>query len=169
MHLVCFCMRSSTLAPKLPEFQARARGLATCHRQWHLVRIILSMMGCGAVCMDVAVRQCMPRSGPGHRLPFAGTSLQHRDLGFCQTRRPQRSATPLQPVAPISNARARAQVYSDDAIERVTELVRFQLQANVLALHDARLAAAYRPGLHAQQGAQAGAPAPRAPAGSAGR
>jgi hypothetical protein len=72
-------------------------------------------------------------------------------------------------AAPIPKPRARAQVYSDDVIERVAELVRFQLQANVLALHDVRLAAAYRPGLRAQQGAQqerrprARAPAWRAP------
>lgn len=45
------------------------------------------------------------------------------------------------------------QVYNEDAIERIAELVRFNLQANVLALQDARLAAIHRPALHAQQGA----------------
>lgn len=44
------------------------------------------------------------------------------------------------------------QVYNEDAIERIAELVRFNLQANVLALHDARLAAIHRPALLAQQG-----------------
>lgn len=44
------------------------------------------------------------------------------------------------------------QVYNEDAIERIAELLRFNLQANVLALHDARLAAIHRPALLAQQG-----------------
>ena len=44
------------------------------------------------------------------------------------------------------------QVCNEDAIERIAELVRFNLQANVLALHDARLAAIHRPALLAQQG-----------------
>lgn len=43
-------------------------------------------------------------------------------------------------------------MYNEDAIERIAELVRFNLQANVLALQDARLAAIHRPALHAQQG-----------------
>lgn len=43
-------------------------------------------------------------------------------------------------------------MYNEDAIERITELVRFHLQANVLALHDARLATIHRPALLKQQG-----------------
>lgn len=44
-------------------------------------------------------------------------------------------------------------MYNEDAIERMTELVRFHLQANVLALHDARLATIHRPALLKQRGA----------------
>ncbi|KAK9845361.1 hypothetical protein WJX81_004388 [Elliptochloris bilobata] len=47
------------------------------------------------------------------------------------------------------------QVYNEDAIERIAELVRFNLQSNVLALHDARLAAIHRPALLAQEEAAA--------------
>lgn len=39
------------------------------------------------------------------------------------------------------------QVYREDLIERVLELLRFYLLSNVLAFHDARLCQAHRPQL----------------------